>query len=237
VYSKESKEKKLRVLLALPCTLGIIYFVPQSLLVWIILSVFWWILFRPWQAYEVVLFLIAAVFFLIQNYVCLRAQIFEFRVKDVLLMPFYEPFLWGFYFMTLKRLISGDRRGKSDPELQDFNEIPEKKSVLGLLVTSAAFSFFARTPWFLPATLVSTLILFVMFHTTRDFYYAGGSLLLGFIVELFGVSTGFWSYPVSDFLGIPYWFAPMWISVGLLGFRFLIPLSKWLAARFELQGA
>jgi len=39
VYSKESKEKKLRVLLALPCTLGIIYFVPQSLLVWIILSV------------------------------------------------------------------------------------------------------------------------------------------------------------------------------------------------------
>ena len=237
VSSRNSKDEKLRVLLALPCTLAVIYFVPQSILVWLILTIFWWLLFRPWQADEFILFSIAAAFFLIQNYVCLRAEIFKFRVKDILLMPYYEPFLWGFYFMTLKRFISGHRRVNSNPQPGDSTETPEKKSILGLLVTTAAFSFFSTTPWFLPATIVSTLVLFMMFHTRRDFYYAGCSLLLGLIVELFGVSTGFWSYPVSDFAGIPYWFATMWISVGLLGFRFLIPLSKWLAARFELQGA
>jgi hypothetical protein len=237
VSSIVPKYEKLRVLLALPCTLSVIFFVPQSILVWIILSVFWWAVFRPWQVDEVILFAIAALFFLIQNYVCLRAHIFEFRVKDILLMPIYEPFLWGFYFMTLKRLISGKGNRNFDPDPRDVREIPERKSVIGLLVTSIAFSVFSRTPWFFPATMLSTLFLFMMFHTRRDFYYAGCSLLLGFIVELFGVSAGFWSYPVSDFVGIPLWFAPMWISVGLLGFRFLIPLSRWLATRFELQGA
>lgn len=229
MFSKIPKDEKLRVLLSLPCTLGILYFVPQSILVWIILSVFWWVVFRPWQVDEVFLFAIAALFFLIQNYICLRAKIFEFRVKDVLLMPIYEPFLWGYYFMTLKRFISGRNF--------DSNQYPEKNSIIGLLVTSMAFSVFSRTPWFFPATMISTLVLFVMFHTRHDFYFAVCSLLLGFIVELFGVSAGFWSYPVSDFAGIPFWFATMWISVGLLGFRFLIPLSRWLSARFELHGA
>ena len=237
VSVKDSREKKLRVLLAVLCTLGIIYFVPQSIAVWIILSVFWWIVFRPWQVYEVILFAIAAVFFLIQNYICLKAGIFEFRVKDVLLMPFYEPFLWGFYFMTLTRLISEEGHRQLDLEYRKFCEVPQMNSVIGLLVTSVAFSVFSRTPWFFPATLASTLVLFMMFHTRRDFYYAGCSLLLGFIVEIFGVSAGFWSYPESDFAGIPYWFAPMWISVGLLGYRFLVPLSRWVAARFEFQGA
>ena len=64
-----------------------------------ILLIFWWLLFRPWELEEILLFFMAAAFFLFQNYFSLSAGIFEFKVKDVLLMPLYEPFLWGFYFM------------------------------------------------------------------------------------------------------------------------------------------
>ena len=214
--------QKLRVLFALACTLGILYTVVHSLAVVMLLTALWSILFYPWRLAEAFSFAIAAIFFLFQNYVCLKAGIFEFKVKDVLLMPYYEPFLWGFYFTALKRFVSGERK---TPSFQT-------QSLVGLLVTAAVFSLFSRTPsLFFPATVFSTLVLVGLFHTRLDLYYAGCSLMLGFIVELFGVSAGLWSYPAPDFLGIPYWFATMWINVGLLGYRFLIPLGEWLASK------
>jgi hypothetical protein len=170
---------------------------------------------------------IAAVFFLCQNYVCLKAGIFEFKNKDILLMPIYEPFLWGFYFTAMTRFISVRKR--SFPF--------EKKSLVGLLATSIAFSVFSRTPYLFLATLLSTLFLFALFHTRTDIYYAACGLSLGFIIELFGVFAGLWSYPAPDFLGIPYWFATMWISAGLLGCRFLVPLGDWLASERFNYGA
>jgi hypothetical protein len=142
-------------------------------------------------------------------------------------MPYYEPFLWGFYFTALKRFIMGTR--KSPPF--------EMKSLMGLLATSIAFSLFSATPLFFPATIVSTLFLFVLFHRKLDIAYAVSALLLGFVVELCGVFGGLWSYPSPDFLRLPYWFSTMWLSVGLLGGRFLMPLGEWLAARTSHHGA
>ena len=216
-----TQNEKLRVLLSLACTLAIVYLVPHTFVALISLLLFWSVIFYPWRSEELWSFGIAAVFFLFQNYVCLKAGLFEFKSKDMLLMPYYEPFLWGFYFTALKRFIS---TGK--PSLPF-----EKKSVIGLLVTSVAFSVFSRSPSLFLATTLSTLFLLALFHTRRDIYYAAYALALGLIIELFGVSTGLWSYAAPDFLGIPYWFATMWISAGLLGGRFLIPLGEWLAGK------
>ena len=182
--------QKLRVLLALACTLVVLYTVVHSPAVLMVLVALWSIIFYPWRLPEVFSFAIASVFFLFQNYVCLKAGIFEFKVKDVLLMPYYEPFLWGFYFTALKRFVSGERKTLRF----------QTQSLIGLLVTAISFSLFSRTPsLFFPATVFSTLVLFGLFHTRLDFYYAGCSLMLGFIVELFGVSTGLWSVSGSRF--------------------------------------
>jgi hypothetical protein len=218
---KWTQNEKLRVLFALACTLAVLYWIPYSLLDLIVLLLLWSILFHPWQPGEVFSFAIAALFFLVQNYVCLKAGIFEFKSKDMLLMPYYEPFLWGFYFTALKRFVSGTGKGLRF----------EKKSILAVAVTSLAFSLFSTGPSLLTATILSTALLFALFHTRVDIHYAACALVLGFIVELFGVFTGLWSYPAPDFLGIPYWFATMWISVGLLGCRFLIPLGEYMAER------
>jgi hypothetical protein len=225
--ARVTPDEKARVLLVLASTLLIVLFAPSSLAVLLILLPFWWIVFRPWQLGELYSFVIATIFFLIQNYVCLKAGIFEFRHKDILLMPYYEPFMWGFYFTALKRFIAGSRKSPAF----------EMKSLIGLLATSIAFSLFSKTSLFFAATIVSTLLLFVLFHRKLDIAYAVSALLLGFVVELFGVFSGLWSYPAPDFLRMPYWFSTMWISVGLLGGRFLMPLGDWLERWTSPQGA
>jgi len=139
----------------------------------------------------------------------------------------YEPFLWGFYFLSMKRFVSG--RASDRPALSG-------KAVAGLVATSIMFSIAgADSRILLLATGCSTLLLLAMFHTAGDLSYAACALVLGLIVEIFGVSTGLWRYPSPDFLGIPFWFATMWISVGLLGRRFLIPVAAWIAARTQRE--
>lgn len=216
--------------MALALTLACLLLVPNRLLVLVLLLVSWTVLFFPLSAGEIVLFVFAALFFLLQNYVTLQAGLFEFKFKDILLMPLYEPPLWGFYFLALKRFNS-DRKHQAMPPL-------DWKSVLGVVVTSSMFSLFSNNSQALfVATICSTAFLFVLFHTRTDIAYALSALVLGLIIELFGVSVGLWWYPAPDLLGIPYWFATMWISVGLLGRRFLIPAAERIAARFTAQRA
>jgi hypothetical protein len=215
--------QKARVLLSLLFTLATIHFIPNRPLVLAILVAGWWALFFPITVAEAVAAVLAAAFFLGQNYVCLRAGIFEFQFKDVLLMPYYEPALWAFYFLSMKRFITGPI---AEPVTVG------KKTVVGLVATSACFSLFSFDSHALfMATACSTTLLLVLFHEKPDVHYAVFALGMGFIVEMFGVSTGLWSYPMPDFAGIPLWFATMWISVGLLGRRFLFPAAQWIARR------
>src|SRR5204863_8970582 len=148
--------------------------------------------------------------------------------KDILLVPYYEPALWGFYFLSMKRFVAAERKESLSVSW---------KAVAGLVLTSVAFSLFSDSRLLFFATVGSTALLLVLFHERRDLFYALYALALGFIVEIFGVSEGLWSYPAPDFLGMPFWSATMWISVGLLGRRFLIPATEWLAEGMAGQRA
>ena len=183
----------------------------------------WYLAYRPLAKSEGLMFVIAAVSIVGQNYAVLKRGGFAFAQQDFLLMPWYEPLMWGYYYLFLRRLIGEPGRGVS----------LGLKAVLGLTVTGLCFSLFSQDKTaLLLATSGSTALLLVFFHRRYDLCYATAALALGFVVELFGVWTGLWDYPDPDVLGIPFWFATMWISVGLLGRRFLIPLSEWLAERF-----
>jgi hypothetical protein len=220
----ELTAQRLRVVLAIALTLAVLHLVPNRLLVLIPLFLCWAVLFYPVDRGELALFVVAGLFITVQNYLALRDGIFEFRFKDILLMPYYEPLLWGFYFVTMKRFI----HGRQDEPLSIG-----VKAIAGLLATSAAFGLFSSSSRMLfAATLCSTSILFVLFHSKLDVSFALYALTLGIVVEIFGVFTGLWWYPEPDVIGIPYWFATMWLSVGLLGRRFAIPAARWLAGRF-----
>lgn len=218
-----TKGKRLTVL-ALPATLIILYFVTPRLIALPLLLITWYAVFSPWNSSDLVLFFLASTFFLFQDYVSLKQGIFEFRFKDVLGMPYYEPFLWGFYFMSLKRFLQND--------LHEIRHVG-KRAIIGLLATSMAFSLVPNNSRHLTyAAMGSTALLFILFHERFDIYFALSALLLGTVIEIFGVSTGQWSYPQPDFGGLPFWYAAMWISVGLLGRRFMIPLANSIADKW-----
>lgn len=218
------QNQKIKFIIGAIVTLGVIHLVNTSLIILLILLPFWFFLFRPWNTEEIIIFFIASVFFLWQNYAVLKTGGFSFKYKDILLMPYYEPFLWGFYYLTIKRFIG---------EPPDSHKL-HGKAFFGSILTGLCFSLFSKNSTILfISTLISTSILFMMFHERYDFYYALCALILGFIIEVFGVSTGLWSYPEPDFLGIPYWFATMWGSVGLLGRRFLIPFAEWIGGKLH----
>src|SRR5206468_12814641 len=89
--------QKLRSVASLIVTLGIIYVVDSPAVVAVILLPFWFFIFFPWCKAEVLMFVIASAFFLEQNYIVLTTGGFTFKYKNILLMPYYEPFMWGFY--------------------------------------------------------------------------------------------------------------------------------------------
>jgi len=224
--SRHSNEK-LRAVFGLAWTLAVLYFVSNRLLALAVLLLSWFAIFFPWLASEWILMGIAASFFLVQDYICLKAGVFEFKFRDILRMPFYEPFLWGFYFLALKRFVSG-----SGPTQVRIGW----KSIAGFLATTVTFSLLSGNSGKLSyITFASTAFLIVLFHRNRDLQYGLSALILGLVVELFGVATGLWWYPQPDFLGIPFWFAAMWISSGVLGYHFMIPLSELLSGKRDYR--
>ncbi len=213
------RNQKILSVLALLATLAVIRFVDRSLLAAAVVLPLWFVIYRPLSRVEIITFTISAVFFPIQDYAMGRSGGSSFKQHDVLLMPWYELFLWGFYYINMKRFIGeGDNRALLD-----------KRSLFGFLLTALVFPLFSWSYGLLLLTTTgSTAILFIMFHDLPDIYFAAYALGLGFVVELFGVSSGLWSYPQPDFLGIPYWCATMWLSAGILGRRFLFPLAGWI---------
>lgn len=216
--------QKFKSIMGVLITLSVIHFIENPLVILMALLPLWYFFFRPWNRENCIIFIVALLFFLGQNYAVLKTGGFSFKHKDILLMPYYEPFMWGFYYLTIKRFVG------EPPRVHKL----EGKAFFGLLLTSASFSLFpGYSQMLLLSSLISTSVLFLMFHEKHDLLYALFALVLGFVVEIFGVSTGLWSYPAPDFMGIPYWFATMWVSAGLLGRRFLIPLAEWLSNKFN----
>lgn len=210
-------QRRLRVAAALALTLLELAFVPISWLLALLLPLQWWWLLRPFTRRELLLGGLAALFFIGQNYTVLRAGAFVFEQRDFLLMPYYEPPLWAFWYLVLVRWVD-----------EPPNAVPlQARAGLGLLLTVIAFSGFAGDSRALTgATLVSTAGLVALFRERGDFVYGGCALALGVAVEAVGLLSGRWFYPQADFLGLPYWFAAMWYAVGVLGRRVGVPLVE-----------
>jgi hypothetical protein len=183
----------------------------------------WAAFFWPIRRADVVVFAGASVFFLGMDFAVLSQGAFRFRDPDLLgVMPWYEPFLWGFYYLALKRSFGmGAAR-------------PARGIRLGvaLLVTVAAFGGLGTGPRWLEAfPWVAMAVVLAFFHEPMDLRWGGGALVMGAAVELTGVTSGLWTYPVPGlFFGVPVWFVPMWTTCGVLGRRVLSLLVEWLSS-------
>lgn len=206
---------------SLALTLVQISCIEASWLLAIVLPVQWLLIFRPIERREWAMFAIVAPFFVVQNHLALRAGAFAFRQQDFLLMPWHEPLLWMGWYLHLVRFV---RQPGHSVHLAPA-------AWVGLLVTVLAFSLFGDDMQALTiATAVSSTVLLILFHSAGDLAYALCAAALGLLVECTGVASGLWYYPDPGPLPIPLWSLAMWLSVGLLGRRFVVPLADKLAS-------
>lgn len=208
------------ILLQLPAALLILAFVPGNIAKLLVFLIVWAITFRRLSRVDLVFFVTACLFFTGMNAASLQQGIFAFRNPDILGMPVYELFMWGFYLLHTKRLIGGEA-----PPI-------ERMAWVLALLYSITFATIPDQTLLLVATGTLLAIGLLRFHEPLDLAYAGYMVLLGAAIEYTGVWSGEWHYPGDPAGGVPLWFITLWGGVGLFLRRLVLPIL----ARYETGG-
>lgn len=205
--------KLLPLLLQVPAALIIIAWVPSNLGKLAAFLMLWAVTFRKLNKPEAIFYIGVCAFFTLMNAMSLRQGIFAFTAPDVLGMPVYELFMWGFYLLHLKRVLGGPA-----PESK-----PTVVWTLALLYATA-FAVIPDAGILLAVTGALLLVGLVLFHKPLDLAYTGYLILLGAAIEYTGVHSGQWHYPGDPLGGVPFWFITLWGGVGLFMRRLILPI-------------
>jgi hypothetical protein len=216
-----------RLLLQIPVTLAILAWVPTNIGKLAALVLLWAWSFRRLSRTDAVFYLAVCVFFTAMNAASLKQGIFAFSTPDLLGMPVYELFMWGFYLLHARRVLGG-------PAPQGGRAAAW---ILALLY-SAAFATIHDGNLLLAVTGVLLAVGLILFHERADLAYTGYLILLGAAVEYTGVFSGQWQYPGDPVGGVPLWFVTLWGGVGLFMRRLVLPmLVRSEAAQRAVPGA
>ena len=209
----------IRHLLQIPLCLLIIAFIPGNLAKLAAFFAVWVITFGRISKPEAIFFAAVSVFFTVMNAASLKQGIFRFTDPDLLGMPVWELFMWGFYLLHTRRVLGGrPATGKRWPVW-----------TLALLY-AAAFATLKDGDTLLIVTALLLATGLALFHEREDLAYTGYLIVLGAAVEYVGVHTGQWSYPGNPPGGVPVWFITLWGGVGLFLRRLVGPIMARHAA-------
>lgn len=206
-----------QAMLQIAVTLTVLAWVPGSATKAVVLLAFWALLFAPLRRAETWMVVGVCLFFTGMNASALKQGIFQFAEPDVLGMPLYELFMWGFYLLHVYRFW-GDAGRDTKPRTM-------LAWVLGL-VFAAAFSVITDQSLLFAVTAGLLVVALVFFHDRLDLAYVGHMVVLGALIEYVGVHSGQWFYPVEVPGGVPPWFVTMWGGIGLFFRRLVLP---WMA--------
>ena len=204
--------ERLRMLAQIAGSAAILAFAPGNVTKLVAFVIWWAVTFRRLSRRELVAGGAAMLLFTVMDVLTLRQGIFRFNDPDFLLMPCYEPLLWGYLLLHTMRMVGG--------------EVPPRQTArtLALAALFSAPFLLLTNPTLLFASSTALLLgALALFHEPRDLAYAGYMILVGVLWEHTGVWSGQWSYPGSPFLGVPLWFAPMFGGIGLFARRLVLP--------------
>lgn len=204
---------RLRYLIQLLGSLAILLWIPTNIGKAVCLLLWWLVTFHKLSRLEIGLYVIACGFFSFMNIMSLRQGIFSFSHPDLLGMPYFEFFMWGFYLLHTLRMLQG-------PAATD------KRGAAWVLAICFALAFGTLSDQQL-LLIVTALLLaagLIAFHSKYDLAYTGYMVALGAAIEYTGVLSGQWSYPGTPTTGVPLWFITLWGGVGLLLYRLVLPL-------------
>ncbi len=189
-------------------SIAIIIFIPNTILRTLILLVLWHITFnyknkltkRDYQFFG-----LFSLIFTLSNYGALKNLVFQFTHQDILLMPYNEIFMWGFYCLNSYKLI-----GKID--VRNKLKIP----VIALTVLFAiSFSAIKSEILLTLVGLVILMLALILLHNERKtYYFIFYFAFMGLVVEIYGVHLNFWVYPNTSYFNWPLWGPLMWMNIG-----------------------
>lgn len=188
-------------------------FTTSSSLKTVVLLFFWLIAFWPLRLEEFLYFLIFNAIFVLSNFGALEKGAFEFTQKDILLMPWNELFMWGFYFLCAQRFLG----------LRELST-PFKKTFLSYTFIFAIL--FSVVHAEIPLLLLSSTLLAIALrycHCRQDLQSIMVFSAMGAVVETSGLVRDLWSYPRAAYFPMPLWGPLMWANIGLIASR----ISPW----------
>jgi hypothetical protein len=201
-------------LLQVAVTLMVLAWAPGGVFKPLIFLGLWFLLFSPLRRAELFMVLGVCLFFTGMNASALKQGIFQFREPDVLGMPYYELFMWGFYLLHVYRFWG------------DAAMAGRRQTILAWalgLAFAASFAVITDQTLLFAVTAGLLVTALVLFHDRLDLAYAGHMVLLGALVEYVGVHSGQWFYPIDIPGGVPPWFVTMWGGIGLFFRRLVLP--------------
>ncbi len=98
---------RLKYILQLLGTIGILTLVPGNCLKTVLFLIFWMVTFFPIAKHECALFVGANVMFSVLDVMAVKQGIFYFNHPDFLGLPFWEFLMYGFYVLHGLRLLGG----------------------------------------------------------------------------------------------------------------------------------
>lgn len=201
--------------LQLPMTLASLAFVPGGWPKLVAFLLCWALTFGRITKPELLTYVLVSVLFSVMDISAVRQGAFAFDSPDLLGLPMWEFFMWGFYVLHCLRLLGGNTPDAS------------RLTVVVLAVLFAVPFVVLNDPWQLLAASASVLAIALgFFHEREDFAYLGYMIFLGALVEYCGVWSGQWHYPGEPLGGVPLWFATMWGGIGLFTRRLILPLLR-----------
>ncbi len=186
------------------------------------LTLFWLVSFsKKGTRREAVFFIVTAVIFTLANFGALQNGVFRFRDADILLMPWNELLMWGFYGLNSWRTIGGEADDGGD----------RVSSVVLAVLFAVSFSVIRDELLLASALLCLFVVALFRYHLKRDLMYVAYFAFMGFVVEGYGLHFGYWWYPKAQYASWPLWGPLMWLNIGWIMSRLGVPL---IAKRFRL---
>jgi hypothetical protein len=199
--------------LQLLATAAVLGWVPGNFSKLAAMIVVWAIGFRRMSRAEIAMMAGIDVIFVSADLGALHHQIFHFSHPDLMGMPVYEYFLWGFYVLHTIRWVGGPY-----PHFRPF------PTVILAAAFAVTFATITNPDLLLSASAAVLVLALLFFHEGDDFLYIGYMIAIGAVIEYVGTGTGQWAYPAALYGGVPAWFVTMWGGVGLLTRRLALPL-------------
>lgn len=207
------RRERLILLFQLAATGAVLGWLPGNIIKLTAMVVVWAISFRRISGRELMIMAGVDVLFSLMDLGALHNGVFRFRHPDLLGLPIYEFFMWGFFTLHALRFVG---------------RMPETPRLNLSLALAAVFAVpFSTVTQPIALFFVSIIVLVGSLAVLRDpvdLAYTGYLIAVGCVIEYIGVWTGQWGYPGSPPGGVALWFIPMWGGVGLFTGRLLAPL-------------